>query len=175
MARIDRARVGSAAHVPIETRAYRQQAQGYDPLSGEGAQKRGGRFNPPESFPTLYLCSTRACAVAELRHQGERLPIGVAGLLPRILYRYQVSLDAVLDLTDQATLRHLAISRSDIVQRDWTMTQELGAIAHDDGLQGLLAPSATGVDDLIVVFIDHVEPGALQPLEMERWTSTKQL
>ena len=175
MAEIDRSRLATAGRQPLAANAYRQQAPGYAPLSGVGAQKRGGRFNPPDSFPTLYLCSTRACAVAELRHQGELLPIGVAGLLPRILYRYQVQLEAVLNLTDQVALRHLAISHTDIVQRDWKMTQELGAMAHDEGLQGLLAPSATGVDDVIVVFIDQVEPGAVQPLEMEQWTSTTQL
>lgn len=36
---------------------YRNQAPGFDPRSGEGARRFGGRFNPPGSFPTLYLCS----------------------------------------------------------------------------------------------------------------------
>ncbi len=48
----------------------------------------------------LYICQSRPCAVAELRRLGERQAIRVEGLLPRVLYRYEIELDRVLDLTD---------------------------------------------------------------------------
>jgi hypothetical protein len=69
--------------------AYRNQSPRYDPRSGEGARINGGRFNPP-GFPTLYLCETRPCVVAELTRQGTRHVVGVEGLLPRVLYRYEL-------------------------------------------------------------------------------------
>lgn len=40
---------------------YRNQTRGYDPTSGEGARRFGGRFDPPGSFPVLYLYTTRPC------------------------------------------------------------------------------------------------------------------
>jgi RES domain-containing protein len=52
--------------------AYRNQAPGFDPISGEGARRQGGRFNPPHSFPVIYLCATRPCVVAELTAQATR-------------------------------------------------------------------------------------------------------
>jgi RES domain-containing protein len=57
--------ISTAARRPYEGSAFRQQSPRHDPLSGDGARILGGRFNPPESFPVLYLCTTRACAVAE--------------------------------------------------------------------------------------------------------------
>jgi RES domain-containing protein len=154
---------------------YRQQAPGYDPRSGEGARRRGGRYNPPGSFPVLYLCRTRACAVAELRSQGAALPFGVAGLLPRVLFQHRIRLDEILDLTDPAIQAHLDIDQSALVQPQWSFTQHLGEIAHDLGHQGLLAPSATGVDDILVVFTEHIGSGVVGPEEVERWDALTDL
>jgi len=62
---------------------YRNQTPGFDPRSGEGARRFGGRFNPPDSFPVLYLCSTPACAASELRRQAARQGIELDHMLPR--------------------------------------------------------------------------------------------
>lgn len=43
----------------LELVGYRNQAPGFDPRSGEGARRFGGRFTPPNSFPVIYLCTTR--------------------------------------------------------------------------------------------------------------------
>jgi hypothetical protein len=45
--------------------AYRHLAARWNPLSGAGARSAGGRWNPPESFATLYLAVDRETAVAE--------------------------------------------------------------------------------------------------------------
>ncbi len=97
-------RVSTAPRRPYEGSAFRQQSPRHDPLSGEGARIMGGRFNPPESFPVLYLCSTRRCAVAEFRQFAKRHPIGPEGFLPRVLYEYSVEFASVLDLTDARVL-----------------------------------------------------------------------
>ena len=78
---------------------YRNQASGFDPRSGDGARRFGGRFNPPHSFPVIYLCTSRPCVVAELTRQAQRQGLSVHDLLPRELWRITVELTKVLDLT----------------------------------------------------------------------------
>lgn len=172
---VDGDHIARAPRTPFRGVAYRHQAVRYDPRSGEGARRRGGRYNPPGSFPVLYLCTTRDCAVAEFRREGERQGIGLAALLPRALYRYEISLDDVLDLTDKDVLSALDIERDDLLGRDWRPTQELGAMAHHLGCQGFVAPSATGVDAVLVVFVENIGLGVVEPSPVERWTSPDDL
>jgi RES domain-containing protein len=150
-------------------------AQWDDPLSGEGARINGGRFNPPDSFPVLYLCTTRLCAAAELAHRGERLVIGVAGLLPRVLYRYQVTLDRVLDLTSTETLEHLGVTTAQIIGTDLVPPRAIGEAAHATGFEAIRAPSATGVDDVLAVFPELLASGRLIPHLEDRWESIDDL
>lgn len=161
-------KIATAPHVAYAGETFRHMAKRWDdPLSGDGARIRGGRFNPPDSFPVLYLCTTRPCTVAELRQLGRRQPIGVEGLLPRVLYRYQTSLDLVLDLTSDATLEHLGVSRQQVIGSDLTIPRQIGESAHAAGSQAIRAPSATGVDQVIAVFPELLgsgrwaEPGSL--------------
>jgi RES domain-containing protein len=98
-----RGRLATSPRTALVTSAVRNQAPRYDPLNGEGGRIHGGRFNPPDSFPALYLWETRSCAIAELRRQGLRHVVGVEGLLPRVLYRYELDLQRVLDLTSAET------------------------------------------------------------------------
>ena len=140
-------RIATAPHAAYVGEAFRHMAARWDdPLSGEGARIRGGRFNPPDSFPVLYLCTTRPCTVAELHHLGRRQMVGVEGLLPRALFRYRISLDRVLDLTSRATLEHLGITEAQVTGSDLTIPRRIGESAHATGFQAIKAPSATGVD-----------------------------
>ena len=170
----DAARVASAPRSAFVGLAFRHQAPSFDPRSGEGARIRGGRYNPPESFPALYLCTTRDCAVAELRRLGERQSIGVGGLFPRALYRYAVALSNVIDLTDPIVTDHLGIAHHELIA-DWPVTQLLGETAHALVVQALLAPSATGVDKVLVVLPEHLGLGTLEPDLLERWESSQDL
>lgn len=172
----------SAQHIATAPRpayvgeAFRQMAAAWDdPLSGEGARIQGGRFNPPESFPVLYLCTTRACTVTELRNRGQRLAIGVEGLLPRVVYRYEVSLDRILDLTSQETLDHVGVTSPQIVGADLTIPRQIGEAAHDTGSQAIRAPSATGVDEILAVFPELIASGRLHPNLLEQWSSLSDL
>jgi len=162
--------VASAPRVPYLGVAFRHMAQRWDdPLSGEGARIRGGRFNPPGSFPVLYLCTTRRCAAAELRHLGQRQVIGVAGLLPRVLYRYEISLDQVLDLTSPDALDHLGVTVELVNGTDLQLPRQIGEAAHSMGAQGIRAPSATGVDQVLALFPELLGTGLLVPQVLERW------
>jgi RES domain-containing protein len=129
----------------------------------------GGRFNPPESFAVLYLCTTRACAVAEFRRFGSRHPIGAEAFLPRVLYEYTVALTSLLDLTDAQTLAAAELDVAHLVEDDRALTQQLGAMAHECGYQAVLSTSATGVDAVLAVLTDHLRGGRLEPRIAERW------
>lgn len=168
--------VAAAPQMAYLGEAFRHMAAGWDgPLSGEGARIHGGRFNPPGSFPVLYLCTTRSCAVAELRHRGERLVIGVEGLLPRVLYRYEASLDRVLDLTSGETIDHLGVTIQQVVGADLGNPRQIGDAARATGSQAIRAPSATGVDEVIAVFPELLGSGRLLSELVERWDSIEDL
>ena len=76
-------------------------------------------------------------------------PLGPTGFLPRALYRYDVELTSVLDLTDARTLGHLDVTSSQLVDDDRALTHHIGEIAHQFGYQAILNASETGVDALL--------------------------
>lgn len=168
---IDPRKVAAARIERYEGRGWRHLSPRHDPLSGEGARINGGRFNPPGGFPVLYMCVTRPCAVAELRRFGERQPIGVEGLLPRHLYSYDIILDRVLDLTDAEVRATVGVGLEVLTGPNWTTCQELGTTAHALGVQAIVSPSATAVDDVLAVFVQHLGIGTLEPQLTEEWHS----
>lgn len=166
------------ATIPTKTYrgdGFRQQAPTYDPLSGEGARRRGGRFNPPQSFPVLYLCTTRACAVAEFVRAGNRLAIGPEGLLPRKLFNYRVALDRVLDLTGASTLEQLGSAQADLVGEDLSLTRSIGEAAHALGIQAICSRSATEQDEVLAVFLENLGLGIVVPTLEEVWETISDL
>lgn len=171
----DLARIATAPRASLTITGFRNLSPRYDPRSGEGARIHGGRFNPPNSFPTLYLCETRDCALAELTRQGTRHVVGVEGLLPRSVYRYELGMDRVLDLTDETTLAHLRLTPPQLVSDDWSLCQEIGVAAHAGGDQAIRSPSATGVDNIVAVFIELVG-ASLHAVELtETWSTMADL
>lgn len=101
--------------------------------------------------------------------------IGVEGLLPRVLYRYEISLDGVLDLTTSATLGHIGITAQQVTGADLAIPRQIGESAHATGIQAIKAPSATGVDTVIAVFPELLGSGRLIPELLERWDSSDDL
>lgn len=151
--------------------AYRNQAQGFDPRSGEGARRLGGRFNPPRSFPVLYLCLTMPCVVAELTRQAERQSLNLADLLPRELWKVQADLDNVLDLSNPTVLDELGLIMGDLVREDHRFTREIGEAAHDYGFQAIRSNSATGVDQVIAVFPERLAGAVLDVDLVGEWAT----
>jgi hypothetical protein len=74
-----------------------------DPLDPSYAQRRGGRWNPPGSFPTLYLNENLATARAQITHMLQGSPVDPEDLdAPYVLVtvslpRSQIAADAVTD------------------------------------------------------------------------------
>jgi RES domain-containing protein len=152
----DAARLTEAKRARYKGPGYRNQTPGFDPRSGEGARRFGGRFNPPRSFPVIYLCTTRACSIAELTKQAERQSVTLADLLPRELWGFQLDLSNVLDLTNAEVLGATGLVAADLVRADHTFTQQIGEAAHARGHQAIRSASATGVDDVLAVLPDNL-------------------
>ncbi|CAN5771327.1 hypothetical protein BH20ACT23_BH20ACT23_26940 [soil metagenome] len=171
MTQIDAAAIVALPAASYEGSGYRQQAPDFDPLSGEGARRQGGRFNPPDDFPVLYLCSTRACAVAEFNRAGNRLAIGPGGLLPRHLYRYDLRLDQIVDLTRSENLDQLGVSQSDLIGEELSITRSIGEGAHSLGMQAVRSPSAAGRDHVLALFIETIGSGVINPGLAEVWST----
>ena len=102
---------------------------------------------------------------------GERQAIGVQGLLPRLLYRYEIELDRVLDLTDGEVRAQVGLGTDVLTGPDWTACQDLGVVAHALGANGINSPSATGIGDVLAVFVQHIGLGRLEPHLAEEWRS----
>jgi RES domain-containing protein len=160
----------------LESEAFRHQGPAYQPLNTEGAQLFGGRWNPPDSFPVLYLALSPAVTAAELRRLAARNARSIEDLLPRRLHRYNVRLYAVLDLTTEDALETLGITQEAITSDDLSVPQRLGEAAHYVGFEAILAPSAAGQGVTLSVFFDVVRADSeIQPLDSTLWESVEDL
>ena len=119
-----------------------------NPLSGEGARRFGGRFNP-KGTPALYTALSIMTAIREANQVGT--------LQPTTLVAYRVDLERVFDATNANALKHYGLSPADLAAEDWRIrmredgkapTQLLAEHLIRDGYTGILARSfAKGATD----------------------------
>jgi RES domain-containing protein len=156
--------------VPYAGDLFRHVAAGRHPLSGAGARSLGGRWNPRDSFATLYLADEKATVEAEFRRMADRQGLDPTEFLPRRLYRIAVELRAVVDLTDREALP-FGLKNLDLVADNLSDTQALGEAAQYLGREAILAPSAAGRGHVLAVFIDRLLPDSrVVDLDYEIWT-----
>lgn len=154
----------------ISSEVFRHMGPGYSPRSGEGARIQGGRWNPPNSFPVLYLAWQRETAIAEFYRRAEREGIPPENLLPRHLHRYRVELQGVLDLTNPEMADAVGLTRDAFTATDASRCQAVGDAAHYVGCEAVLALSATGIGEVVAVFSDRLRAGSIvEPLDYEVW------
>jgi RES domain-containing protein len=166
-------RVDGITPTSTAQRLYRLMSARYPATSGEGARTLGGRWKPPDSFPTLYLASTLDTAVAEVRRafaaQGRALEEAV-GL---VVYEFDVELNAVLDLRDIANLNSVGLSLDDVRSSDRRRCQAVGDAAHFVGLEAICAPSATGPGEVMAIFTDKQHPqSVIAPGKPSLWAAS---
>lgn len=171
MATFEPSRLTGIALRALDSVGFRNQAPGFDARSGEGARRFGGRYNPPRSFPVTYLCLTKACAAAELRTQAARQSIQVYDLLPRELWSVAARLDRVLDLTESTVLAEIGVEVAELIRPNHTFTQQIGEAAHERGVQAIKAPSATGIDEVLIILPENLGTTTLQVAPIEVWSS----
>lgn len=152
--------------------AYRHTSPGREPLSGEGARQFGGRWNPPERFPTLYLASSVASCLAEFERMAAGQASGTQSFLPRDLHEINVENAEVFDLTLPESLENVGLSASTIQDDDRGPCQDVGDVAHFLNFQGVRASSATGVDVALALFELKVRPSQLKLLRTSQLPAT---
>jgi len=163
--------VDSLGSVSYSGRVYRHISPRWTCTSGAGARQAGGRWNPPDSFPVIYTALSERTIVAEFYRFAERSNFPPAILLPRRLCVLQVDLRAVLDLRSADDLAAVGLAVADLEGDDWDPCREIGDAAHKLELEGLLAPSATGVGDILAIFELHLRPqSAVTEVQDRLWT-----
>jgi len=154
-------------------RAFRHQAVEWQySQPGAGARSVGGRWNPPNSFATLYLALSEEAAAAELVRLATRAGRAVDDFMPRHLLEFEVKLDRLLDLTDAGAVGQMNLEENHLRADDPRKCQEIGEAAHHLGLEGILAPSATGSGVVLAVFVERLLPGSqLELIQTTAWSS----
>jgi len=175
MASFDPTCLNGVGLIGLATVGYRHQAPGFDARSGEGARRFGGRYNPPRSFPVLYLCLTKPCVVAELTRLAERQSVQVEDFLPRELWSIGTDLEKVLDLTEISVLRSAGLDSPDLVRPTHALTQQIGEAAHERGIQAIKSPSATGVDEVLALFPENLGAATVQVELVDVWESIQDI
>ena len=149
-----------------------------DPLDGWHAAVRGGRWNPPESFPVVYLCLTVAVARANVYRLLEGQPYGPEDLRPEagpILVRTSVLEDRYLNVVTDAGCRDAGLpktyprdSRRRIVPH--RRCQPIGLRAFEAGLPGVAARSAWIAGEELAYFGKRrLRRGAIRLFEQWFW------
>jgi RES domain-containing protein len=112
-----------------------------EPLSGAGASRYGGRFNPRKT-PALYGSLSILTAVREANQVGS--------LQPTTLVSYEAEIEAVFDSTDAAALKAEGIDTAALSATNWrdemnakgeARTQTIARSLMSNGYNGLLIRS----------------------------------
>lgn len=127
-----------------------------EPLSGEGARRYGGRFNP-KGMPALYCSLSIMTTVREANQVGT--------LQPTTLVAYEAEIENIFDGTDEAALRDEGMDPAALAASTWrdemrangeartqTFSRSLIAKGYSALLVHSFAPGASGQDLNLVLW-----------------------
>ena len=148
-----------------------------DPLDGRYAAERGGRWNPSESFPVVYLTSSVAVARAYVFQKLEGQPYGPEDLKTGpLLVRTRVPDNRYLNAVTDAGLRDVGLPKTyplDSHRRliPWRRCQPIGLQAWERGLPGVAARSARADGEELAYFGPRkLRRGAVRSFDDWFWT-----
>lgn len=137
-----------------------------EPLSGDGARRYGGRFNP-KGMPALYTAQSVMTAIREVNQIGT--------LQPTTLVAYEADIGPIFDGTDPAALTAQGFDPAGLAADDWRTrmlacgkapTQDLAERLKASGFAGMqvrsFAKGATEADLNLVLWVW----GAHAPVEL---------
>lgn len=149
----------------------------FEPLSGAGAARAGGRWNEPGQA-ALYLSTDHATAIAEYQQDLPR---------PGTLTAYDVGGAGILDLADRAVLRALGLDAA-FLRQPWKQARDIrkarpaswdfAAAAAAAGWHGVRVPSVQAVGRNLVLWrwnaptapaVRHVDPLGDLPRDQASW------
>jgi hypothetical protein len=121
------------------------------------ASSGGGRWGPERQYPVLYLGRPEASVIAEAYRS---LVEGVEGMRPELVeprhvFTVDVDVDNLLDLRVDEHLQAVGLDHA-ALQGPWAPCQRVGLAAHQLGLHGVIAPSATGLGLTLALFEQHL-------------------
>lgn len=132
-----------------------------DLLDPHAESMRGGRINPPGSFPVLY-------AVAD--ENGCCPPAGsVDGDEPEtVVAVFSVRLSRVLDLADAGVRRRLGVTVKELANAEEPRTsQAIGIAAYNEGFEGVIYPRPLNPRCRnLAIFSDRITSNNIQLLEL---------
>jgi len=120
------------------------------PLDGKFAAERGARWNPPGSFPVVYLCSTVEIARANVLRRFAGLPYSPLDLLPDrrpALVETDVRTHRAVDVVTDAGCRAAGLPttyprEADGAEVGWDRCRPVGRVAWDQGEASIAYRSA---------------------------------
>ena len=110
-----------------------------------------GRWQRGAIVRALYLAESEATAWAEWYRHSAELGVPPQSRLPRAVYRFEVDVDTVADLTGEGVLAEHSIERLAPTRRQWPRTQPIGEAYWRAGRRGVLVPSAAHVEGRVLV------------------------
>ena len=138
--------------VPWEGIVFRHMFADFPP---ERENVRGARWNPPQ-IPAIYTSVGRETAIAEADYY-----IGLQPIKPRarrIVYRIQVTLASVLDLSGSPALSKLGLNDESLASIDHSECRRVGGAVEWLGHDGLLVPSARTDGTNLIIFPNRKTP-----------------
>lgn len=124
----------------------------------------------------LYLALDVETTVREFGRLAARQGRIPSDFLPRDLFTYEITLQRVVDLRTDVALRAVGLGAGAIRADDLEPCQRIGQVIHDRGFEALIAPSATGQGDVLVVFVDCVLPSSsVEDVQHARWQALADL
>jgi RES domain-containing protein len=120
-----------------------------DPLDGSYAAKKGGRWNPPDSFPVVYLNGDWDVARANVRRKYRGLPYGPESIDPAeapILVQTNVAMSNFVDIITDVGCEIAGLPTNypndDGAEVPWSRCRPVGVRAWEEGAPGIACRSA---------------------------------
>jgi hypothetical protein len=113
----------------------------------------------------LYFADAPETAWAEWYRWLAEAGVPPIHALPRDLWRWEVALPRVADLSTEARLQEGGLGMPTPGRTDWPAFQSVGDALYRDGWPALLAPSAARPDGMVLcVFRETRQPRGVEPL-----------
>ena len=137
---------------PWEGIVFRHMFANFPP---ERENASGARWNPPP-IPAIYTSLVRKTAIAEADYYISLQPIRPRAR--RVVYRIQVTLTSVFDLSGSPALSILGLNDESLASIDHSACRRVGGAVEWLGHDGLLVPSARTDGTNLVIFPNRKTP-----------------
>lgn len=143
-----------------------------EPMSGRGAERYGGRFNP-KGVPALYTSTSVLTALRESNQVGD--------LQPTTLVCYRAEIEMIFDAANMATLTTAGLDEASLADPTWrdqmvktgeARTQRFARTLIAEGYSGLLVRSfakgaGPGEKNLVLWKWGAIEPTRVELIDDE--------